>query len=155
MFYLFFFAVSFCRKVINDFWELWFAAFWGRKSNRYIPCLMSGTLWWSHIIFILTTLFRVVLLTAPKVWKFCCHLCGKYKKTRLGSRNNHNNSWENYIVIVLLTAIFNFTTHPLAKVSLAFYHWHDLQSTCGLELDFRQGRTQGEGAGGPGPPLET
>ena len=32
------------------------------------------------------------------------------KKTRVGSRNNHTNPWKNYIVIVLLTAIFNFTT---------------------------------------------
>ena len=47
-----------------------------------------------------------VLLSS--VWKI-------YKKTRVGSRNNHTNSWENYIVIDLLTAIFNFTTHPLAK----------------------------------------
>ena len=46
-------------------------------------------------------------------------------------------SWENYLVIALLTAIFHFTTHPLAKGSLAFYHRHDLQSTCGLEMDFR------------------
>ena len=76
--------------------------------------------------------FEVLL---SSVWKIL-------KKTRVcfnqvGSKNNYTYSWENYLVIALLTAIFHFTTHPLAKGSLAFYHRHDLQSTCGLEMDFR------------------
>ena len=54
-----------------------------------------------------TESFEVFLSSVWKIFK---------KKTRVGSRNNHTNSWENYIVIVLLTAIFSFTTHPLAKV---------------------------------------